>query len=292
MSLLHGFQKAKSAYIFSYITIGELAAFTVGWNIISECVVGSAAVARGFSDQVDYMLSNNLSDYFAEKIPVDIEYFSSYLDFFAFGVVILVTLALAAGLKQSLFMFKILTFINLATILIIIIAGSTQLDRFNWGIWSEDIPEGITNSTGPDGGEGEFYPYGYAGVITGAAKFFFAFVGFDRITTIGQELQNDKRSWIPLATVLSFTLIFVANGVVSCIITLMWPYYLQSDTAPILHVFEQFQEFKTVKWVVSIGALFALSSSLLALMVRNNCGLINFQNNFERLPYIDIARLK
>jgi solute carrier family 7 (cationic amino acid transporter), member 3 len=251
------------------VTIGELVAFTIGWNIILECIVGAAAIARGLSDQVDYMMMNKISDIFAELVPMDIDCFATYLDFLAFGIIIVsvITVILASGFKKIPGGFKILTLINVATIVVVIVVGLSQADRFNWGIWMDDIPEAIRNGTGPNGGEGEFMPYGYQGVITGAAKAFFAFVGFDRIAMIGGDVKDPHHNPIPPAMFLSMALVFIANVVVSCIVTLMWPYYLQSDTAPILHLFSQFPEFNKVKWLIFTGIVFALFSSLLSLLV-------------------------
>lgn len=80
----------RSAYIYSYISVGELMAFIIGWNLILEYVIGTASVARGYSNYVDYMFNNQISDFFEQylKLPKS-EWFSSYPDVFAFSLTML-----------------------------------------------------------------------------------------------------------------------------------------------------------------------------------------------------------
>lgn len=93
-------------------------------------------------------------------------------------------------------------------------------DPNNWAIRKEDIPAGV------NGGAGGFMPFGVAGVMAGAAKCFYGFIGFDVLATTGEEAKDPKRN-IPLSIFLSLIIIFLAYFGVSTVLTMMWPYYLQ-----------------------------------------------------------------
>jgi amino acid transporter len=165
----------------------------------------------------------------------------------------------------------------LANILIIIVSGITVANTEFWGIEKDDIPEDVSSSDdAKGGGEGGFMPFGFAGVMTGAATCFYGFVGFDTIATTGEETRNPKRT-IPLAMVCSLTIIFLAYFSVSIVITMIQPYYDLNEKAPFFYGFaEHGESYKVVKWIVSMGALFALSTSLLGAMVRMLEGSLRF----------------
>lgn len=107
-------------------------------------------------------------------------------------------------------------------------------------------------------------PFGIAGVMAGAAKCFYGFVGFDCVATTGEEAQNPQRN-IPISIVLSLIIIFLSYLGVSTVLTMMTPYYLLNATAPFPHVFEQIGWIE-VKWIVTVGAIFALCTNLLGAM--------------------------
>lgn len=99
---------------------------------------------------------------------------------------------------------------------------SSIADIKNWQIEKDDIPAEFAKTAG----EGGFLPFGMAGVMAGAAKCFYGFVGFDCIATTGEEAKNPKKS-IPISIVISLIIIFFAYFGISTVLTMMWPYYDQ-----------------------------------------------------------------
>ena len=94
-------------------------------------------------------------------------------------------------------------------------------DPRNWNLSLEDIP-----STAENPGTGGFFPFGVRGVMVGAAKCFFGFVGFDAVASTGEEAKNPQRT-IPIAILISLSIICASYFSISTVLTMMWPYYDQ-----------------------------------------------------------------
>jgi solute carrier family 7 (cationic amino acid transporter), member 3 len=246
------------------VTIGEFVAFTIGWNSVLEYIVGTATVARGFSNYMDTLFNHTISGAFQEIVTVDVGFFSKYLDFLAFGLVVTVTVLLVLGVNASTLVNNIFTSIDLTNILIVVGAGATVAIPAYWSIKKEEIPEELQASAG----KGGFMPFGFTGVMVGAAKCFYGFIGFDCIATAGEEAKNPKRN-VPLAMMISLSVILCAYLSVSVILTMIDPYYELHKKAPFFYGFKQYGvKYAVVKWIVSIAAFFSLSTSILGAMVR------------------------
>jgi solute carrier family 7 (cationic amino acid transporter), member 3 len=250
--------KAGSAYVYSYVSVGEFVAFTIGWNLILEYVIGGSSVARGLSGYIDALLDNRMGNFWTEKFPMEIDFLAKYPDPLSFGIVAVLTIILAFGVKESSLVHSFFTTVNMMTIVVVLVAGVLKTDPANWAIAKEDIPQD------KDGGEGGFMPYGIAGVMAGAAKCFYGFVGFDCVATAGEEARNAKRN-IPLAVIFTLVICVIIYILISIVLTMMWPYYDQDPEAPLPHIFQQIG-WTEIKWIVSIGAIFALFSSLLGAL--------------------------
>ncbi|XP_012168631.1 cationic amino acid transporter 2 [Bombus affinis] len=250
--------RAGSAYIYSYVTMGEFTAFLIGWTLILEYVIGSASVVRGLSTYVDDLFNNTMRNAFETAAHIDINHLSSYPDFFAFGITLIFSAALAFGAKESSVANNIFTLTNLSVVLFVIIAGSLKADITNW----KTKPTCTEQKC--DYGSGGFAPYGIAGVITGAATCFYGFIGFDCVATTGEEAKDPQRS-IPIAIVASLTVVFLAYFGVSMVLTTVLPYYEQDAETPFPHLFESIG-WNWAKWLVTIGAICGLCSSLLGAM--------------------------
>ncbi|CAH0554871.1 unnamed protein product [Brassicogethes aeneus] len=252
--------KAGSAYVYSYVSVGEFVAYIIGWNLILEYVIGTASVARGLSNYIDSLANHAIRDTLTEWIPMNVSFLSEYPDFLSFFFVLLLTGLLSAGVRESSILNNIFTVLNLLTVGIVIVAGSIKANTFNWNIPKEKIPANFQSIAG----NGGFMPFGFSGVMQGAAKCFYGFVGFDAVATTGEEAKNPQKN-IPWAIVTSLAIIFAAYFGISTVLTLMLPYYEQDADAPFPMAFEKV-EWYTIKWIVTSGAVFALCTSMLGAM--------------------------
>jgi len=318
--------KAGSGYVYSYVTMGELCAFTIGWNLVLSYVVGASSVSKAWSANLDTLIGCKLRELTVTYMPyIGVEGLEDYPDLFAGLVIILLALLLAAGAKEFAIVNKLFTGINIGVIIFVLVAGMFQIDFHNWSLSPQEVFDITTNSTssnvtsdmdckalfGPpvelnppslesnltdeivgdgacsaEGGDevecflsfnnatdltiehwpgiGGFTPYGFQGILSGTATCFYAFVGFDAIATTGEEAINPQRN-IPLAIVFSLLICCIAYLCVSATLTLMVPYFLLDKSAPLPVAFAS-GGIEWAKWPVGIGAVCALTASLLGCM--------------------------
>ncbi|XP_046678715.1 cationic amino acid transporter 3 isoform X3 [Homalodisca vitripennis] len=256
--------KAGSAYVYSYVTVGELAAFIIGWNLILEYVIGTASVARGLSNYIDSLFDKVMSNALTEAMPIGVSWLSPYPDFLSCGFILVLALLLAWGVKESSFLNNVFTAVNLCTVALVVIVGAFYINVQNWALDPDAAPDKDGSGKVVKAGMGGFMPFGVSGIMAGAAKCFYGFVGFDCVATTGEEAKNPKRD-IPLSIIISLLIIFLAYFSIASVMTLMWPYYLQDEAAPIPYVFGEIGQ-PVVKLIVSVGAIFALCTSLLGAM--------------------------
>lgn len=236
---------------FQFMNTNKQKEWKISFSIRST---GSASVVKGLSTYVDSL--TGLHRYFNETMHIDVPGLSPFPDVFAFGVTMLFTLALAFGAKESSIVNNVFTFLNLSVVLFVIIAGSLKSKPSNWSIPSTDVD--------PKFGTGGFAPYGMGGILRGAARCFYGFIGFDCIATAGEEARNPKRS-IPIAIIGSLLVVFLAYFGISTVLTMMLPYYLQNENAPLPYVF-RYYGWTVAEYIVSIGAVFGLCASLMGSM--------------------------
>lgn len=166
-----------------------------------------------------------------------------YPDILAFTVCLVYALLLGVGVKFSAIVNSFLTLLNLGVMLLIIGVGFYYANEENW--------------TSQRGG---FLPYGFSGVIAGAATCFYAFVGFDSIATAGEEAKNPSFA-IPMATVISMGIVTLGYILVSSSLTLLVPYYDINPNAALPEAFSGVG-MHWVKYVVSVGAICGMTTTL------------------------------
>jgi APA family basic amino acid/polyamine antiporter len=264
---------AGSAYTYAYATLGELLAWIIGWDLILEYAVASATVAHGWSHyfqdfigiigvQWPKILGGAPFDY-DPKIG---EFISTgnIVDLPAVVVTILITWVLVIGIKESARFNTAMVLLKLAVVLFVIVVGSFYVNPANWTPFA---PYGMTGVSffghtlfGQTGAGGE-----PLGMFAGAATIFFAYIGFDSISTHAEEAKNPQRD-VPIGIIVSLILCTLLYIAVAAVLTGMVRYDQIAIDAPVSQAFAQVG-LPWAQFLVSLGALTGITSVLLVLML-------------------------
>ncbi|XP_065215220.1 cationic amino acid transporter 2-like isoform X1 [Planococcus citri] len=242
-----------SVYSYCYITLGEFVAFMMGWNLITQYIIGTASVVKALSVYLDDVFFNHIIATELRKIyEIDVPYLSQYFDVFAFLICMVFAVALSFGLKESIILNNILTSVNITLVLFFVIIGLTKVNFDFWSIPKAEVPIHF--------GSGGFLPYGFSGIIKGAGSCFYGFIGFECIATTGGEVVNPEKA-LPYALIISLFIIFIAYFSIATVLTLLVPYFQQNTAAPLAYAFS-FIGYEWATWIINIGSLFGLIAAL------------------------------
>ena len=282
---------AGSAYTYSYVAFGELIAWIIGWALIMEYAIGNITVAISWSDylttmleqihiealninaihlpawmQMDYLsaskgyheaqhlmakgselasLSPTLQDAFQAWMSAPrIGSFHLVLDIPALFIIVLITWLVYRGIKESRNASNAMVIIKLAVILLVIAVGVFYIDMKNWS---------------------PFAPEGMSGVLKGVSAVFFAYIGFDAISTTAEECENPQRD-LPRGMMWAIIICTVLYIIIALVLTGIVPYHQLGVGEPLAYVFERINMPK-MTFIISMSAVVAMASVLLVFQM-------------------------
>jgi basic amino acid/polyamine antiporter, APA family len=264
---------AGSAYTYAYATLGELLAWIIGWDLVLEYGVGAASVAHGWSHYfTDFLrlLGITFPQAFANA-PVDFNpatgrFISTgaLIDLPAFFIAGLLTAILVIGIRESATFNAFMVAIKLAVVFLVIAVGVFYIDPQNWHPFAPYGYSGISffghTILGQAGAGGE-----PLGVMAGAGIVFYAYIGFDSVSTHAEEARNPSRD-VPIGIIGSLALCTVLYIAVSAVLTGMVPYNKIDIDAPLAHAFSRIG-LPWAHFLISLGALTGITSVLMVLML-------------------------
>ncbi|RSL14839.1 amino acid/polyamine/organocation transporter (APC superfamily) [Edaphobacter aggregans] len=296
---------AGSAYTYAYATLGELIAWIIGWDLTLEYAMGASTVSSGWSNHfielmniahikfplwlaydhwtglgvaVDSVGREIMASSYAKLLPGTQEYIAQLgvlkaaptaemmarahqvlgapvlfgheigINLPAFLIALIVTTVLAIGIKESAKFNTTIVVIKVSVVLFVLGLGAKYISHANWGHdWHS------------------FAPYGFGGIGAGAAYIFFAYIGFDAVSTTAQEAKNPQRD-LPIGIIASLTICTLLYIGVAAVLTGMVPWQQVNIEAPIARAFAD----RNLGWasdIITLGALAGLTSVMLVMLL-------------------------
>ena len=140
--------KAGSGYIYSYVTMGEFCALTIGWNLVLSYVVGTSSVAKAWSANFDSMIGCKVRAWTVSNMPVmNSSFLETYPDVFAASIIIILSLLMCYGVQEVALVNKVFTMVNIAVLVFVSISGMIKADFHNWNLSPDEVVELVHNQT-------------------------------------------------------------------------------------------------------------------------------------------------
>jgi APA family basic amino acid/polyamine antiporter len=234
---------AGGAYTFGYVGLGEIWAWIIGWDVISEYIVALSTVAVGWSAYVSTLLES-AGIHLPSALCNPPGQNGGIINLPAIFILFIMTLLLIKGVSESTKLNNLLVIIKLAVVILFIVLAVGHVNPTNWH---------------------PFFPYGVSGVFKGAAIVFFAYLGFDAVATAAEEVKNPQKN-LPIGLVGALLICTVLYIVVTAILTGVVPYSeYKTIAAPVAYVLLKIG----INWgsaLVSVGAICGITSVLLVTM--------------------------
>lgn len=251
-----------SAYSYSYATLGEGMAWFIGWCLVLEYLFASASVAVGWSAYLISFITTTLHMPFPEALSAAPITWTTEKGFTNSGALfnlpaVLIVAAISGllyvGVTQSTFVNAVIVAIKITVICLFVGFGIQYVDPANW---TPFIPENT----------GTFGEFGWSGVFRAATIVFFAYIGFDAVSTAAGETKDPQKN-MPIGLLGSLAICTVVYIVVCAVLTGMLPYNLLGTDKPVATALEPYANLSWLKTAVEIGAIAGLSSVVLVMMM-------------------------
>ena len=264
---------AGSAYTYSYATMGELVAWIIGWDLVLEYAAGAATVGVGWSGHLVSLLGlfgihlpDNLTNSptvwcttgqvqsaVAGCVHTGLNLTGALINLPAVFIVALMSTILVIGIKESAGVNNVIVLLKVTIVLVIIAVGLFHLNPSNWKPF---IPANT----------GEWGTFGWSGVLRGAGLVFFAYIGFDAVSTAAQEAKRPQRD-MPIGILGSLAICTLLYVAVSAILTGIVPYGELNRAAPVAYAMEKIGAPYWVRVSIDIGAVLGLGSVILVMLL-------------------------
>jgi APA family basic amino acid/polyamine antiporter len=254
-----------SAYTYSYVTFGEIIAWIIGWDLLMEYAIGNIAVAISWSDYFTRLMHSAglhipdwlTMDYVTAKGGESAEAIAAWtnapnigglriiMDLPALMIVALITYIVFRGIKESRSISNLMVILKLVVIFFVIVLGAFYINPDNWS---------------------PFSPNGFSGIMKGVSAVFFAYIGFDAISTTAEECKNPQRD-LPKAMINSLIICTILYVILALVLTGMVQYTELGKTGdPLAMVFDA-HGLKFISGVVAVSAVVATASVLLVFQM-------------------------
>jgi len=248
-----------SSYSYAYATLGELAAWFIGWNMVLEYGVSASAVAVSWTGYFTSLLDNfgmHLPDVLTNA-PLaftdnHLVVTGALINLPAVAIVLALTWLCYVGIRESAGVNTAMVILKVALIILVVVAGWHYV---NPALWHPFIPD--------NQGPGKF---GWSGVLRGASMVFFAYIGFETTSTVAQESKNPQRD-LPIGTLASLGICTVLYIAMAAVLTGLIPFDQLGTAEPVVTAVKAHPELGWLRLVVEIGALIGLSSVILCMVI-------------------------
>ena len=250
-----------SAYSYSYATLGEGIAWFIGWNLILEYLFAVATVSTGWSgyvlsllEQIHIHLPDALTHAPLDQAPgtaLSIVSTGAIINLPAMFIVAAIATICYIGIKQSATFNSVIVVIKVLVVLLFIGLGVSYINTANWHPF-------IPPNTGESG------RFGWSGVMAASGVIFFAYIGFDAISTAAQETRNPQRD-MPIGILASLVICTLLYVIVALVLTGMVSYKELDVSAPVALALDKYPPLRAFGWIVKLGAIAGMTSVMLVM---------------------------